>query len=112
MKNTEKGGKKSMITFANTVEIENIADELLKLSSDYKLEIDKLFQRLADVPNYTKEWQGTQANKYFNIIGKDKKEFVNVGLHLEYIAKKLKSDANEINTTINNCNSNESRRGY
>lgn len=101
-----------MITFANTVEIENIADELLTLSSDYKAEIDKLFSRLSDVPEYTKEWQGTQATKFFNVIGKDKTEFLNVGSQLEYIAKKIKSDAADINMTVADCNNNEIRRGY
>ena len=108
----KKGGKMSLITYANTTEIENISDELLALSNDYKAEIDKLFQRLAEVPEYTKEWEGDSSKKYFGIIGKDKNEFLNVGKQLEYIAKKLKSDAAEINLTIADCNSNENRRGY
>ena len=31
---------------------------------------------------------------------------------MKYIANKIKSDAAEINSTIVNCNSNESNRGY
>jgi uncharacterized protein YukE len=102
----------SLITYANTTEIDNIADELLALSQEYQSEIDKLFSRLSDVPEYTKEWQGTQAKKFFNAIGKNKREFDNVGSQMKYIANKIKADAIDISSTISKCNSNEAKRDY
>lgn len=100
------------ITYANTVELESIANELISLSDEYNSEIDKLFKRIAAVPTETKEWTGTQSKKYCSIVSRDKEQFLEVGKQLKYIGNKIKKDALEINSCISNCNNNESKRGY
>ena len=60
------------ITYVNTTEIESIASDLISLSNEYIDEINKLFVRLSEVPSETKEWTGTQANKYYNVISRGK----------------------------------------
>lgn len=100
------------ITYANTEEIESIANELISLSNEYNSEINSLFNRMIAVPTDTKEWTGTQAKKYSSIIAGDKAQFLEVGKQLKYIGDKIKSDASEINSCINDCNNNEAKRGY
>lgn len=100
------------ITYANTEEIETIANELISLSNEYSTEINNLFKRIAAVPTDTKEWTGTQSKKYCSIISKDKVQFLEVANQLKYISNKIKADVLEINNCINDCNNNEARKGY
>lgn len=100
------------ITYANTDEIETIANELMSLSNEYSTEINNLFKRMASVPTDTKEWTGTQSKKYCSIISKDKSQFLEVANQLKYISNKIRTDALDINSCINDCNNNEAKKGY
>ncbi len=99
-------------TNADTVEMEEIAKELVKLSNNYIDEINKLFERLSEVPEITKEWQGDQSKKYHNIIARDKNPLVDVGNHLKYIGEKISKDAREIAADIKKNENDGGKRGY
>lgn len=100
------------ITYVNTTEIESIASDLISLSNEYIDEINKLFVRLSEVPSETKEWTGTQANKYYNVISSDKQSFLEVGNKMRYIGNKIKSDSMAITNCMNKCFIDEGKRGY
>ncbi len=100
------------ITYVNTTELDDIAEKLSSLSNDYLNEINNLFNRLSEVPSETKEWTGTQSKKYLNIILRDKKEYLEVGNKMKYIADELKRNSIDINNCVNYCNENEAKKGY
>ena len=100
------------ITYVNTIEVEEIAKELISISNEYVTEINNLFSRLAEVPHETKEWTGTQSKKFHNIVSRDKKSFLEVGKQLKYIGEKISNDASEISGAVSATNSAEGKKGY
>lgn len=100
------------ITYINTNEVESIANDLINLSNEYIDEINKLFVRLSEVPSETKEWTGTQSNKYCSVISRDKQSFLEVGNRLRYIGNKIKNDSMEVTNCVNKNFIDEGKRGY
>ena len=87
------------ITYINSKEIEQISNDMIKLSNDFNNEITALYKRLADVPYTTKEWVGTKAEYYFNTILLDKSDYINFGITLKKFATKLKDDVELIDNS-------------
>ena len=89
------------VTYMDTAKVEEIKEELVKLADEYNDIIAKLFQRLGNVPNTTKEWVGNQANYYFNTISPDKTKFLSFSNNLRDIANKLDNDIALVTGNVN-----------
>lgn len=99
------------ISYANTIEIENISKELITLANDLNTEFNNLFARFANVPTETKEWVGKQSMFYFELISHDKKEYTEFASKIRDIGYKLNKDVYEIQTCINKNNNAENQKG-
>lgn len=63
-----------MITYINTTDLQDALREAKTLEAVLREEINKLYDRLAKVPDETKEWVGEKAKYYFNTVQQDKKQ--------------------------------------
>ena len=88
------------ISYANTTEIQNIANDLISLADELNLEINNLFTRFSDVPTVTKEWVGDKSVFYFNFIASDKKQYNDFAAKLKDIGYKLSMNSYEIQNCI------------
>lgn len=99
------------ISYANTIEIENISKELITLANELTTEFNNMYTRFSEVPFNSKEWVGKQSMFYFNRIANDKKEYLNFASKIRDIGYKLSSDVYEIQTCINKNNNLETQKG-
>lgn len=98
------------VTYIDTSKIESIGNDIIKLSSDYQVEITRLFQRLNNVPTVTKEWVGQQANRYFDIVSFDKNDYIEFGNQIKRFGKEILNIADSFETQIKK-NADEESRG-
>ena len=89
-----------MITYMDTLRVEEIKNELSNLSNEYNEIITELFQKLTQVPFDTKEWVGNRANYYFSTILPDKSKFLEYGNNLRNIVNKLEQDYSEVTGNV------------
>ena len=97
------------ISYINTGEVEEVANNIISLAMDFNTEINNLFSRLSDVPSITREWVGTQSKFYFKKIASDKKQYNDFADNLRHIGYKLSKDIYEIQTCMNNNYREEAR---
>ena len=95
-----------MISYINTNEVNNVADELLKAANKLEKEFESLFSRLENVPTITREWTGNQAELYFSTIILDKQQYITFVNELKSISNVLKDAASNSDTYIE-ANNNE-----
>lgn len=88
------------ISYINTNEVQNIADEVVKLSTDLETEFNNLFRRLSNVPDVTKEWVGNQSEYYFSSISRDKDLFINFSNKIKNVGNELNKDVEKVNSSI------------
>ena len=93
-------GEKMAISYINTDEVENIANNISTQVNLYNKKIDSLFKRFSEVPTITGEWIGTQSNKYFNAIEGQKKDIVKFGKDLQALVDRLNSDVADVRATV------------
>lgn len=99
------------ISYMNTVEVENIAKEVLSLSNEFNVEINNLFNRFSEVPDISKEWVGSQASFYFKKVANDKKKYIDFANKLKDIGYKLSNDVYEVQTCMKKNIYEESQKG-
>ena len=95
----------------NTIEIENIAKEIISLANELNNEFNNLFNRFHEVPNITREWVGQQAQFYFDRVALDKKQYVDFANDLKNIGYKLNTDITETESCIKRNLNEEAERG-
>ncbi len=93
-------GEKMAISYINTDEVENIANNISSQVNLYNKKIDDLFRRFSEVPTITREWVGTQSDKYFNIVEGQKKDFVKFGKDLQALVDRLNLDVADVRATV------------
>ena len=98
------------ITHMDTTEVGNIANDILTLTNEYDDTIDRLFKRLENVPEVTREWVGGQAKIYFGKIATEKSQFMNLSRQLKDIAHKLQKDSFAMQNCITKNHNEEIRR--
>lgn len=77
-------------------EMKSNSDEIAKAASDYKSNVEKLYQevdQLADV------WKGTDMDQYTTTVNGYKKDMESLGVAVEGYARFLAKAANILNTT-------------
>ena len=85
---------------ANTDEMRRIATELNTLANSYLEAINKMYQRISEMPTVTKEWTGNQAQRYASIVSNDKSSMTEIGTKIKQFAKIINDDANQIDTQV------------
>lgn len=98
------------VTYIDTNKIQSIGTDIIKLSTEYQVEINRLFKRLNEVPMVTREWVGQQANKYFNIIAFDKNDYLEFGEQIKRLGKEVLKIADSFEVQIKKNADEESRR--
>ena len=88
------------ISYVNTEEMEEIANEVMSITNDLEVEFDAFFTRLNNVPEVTKEWTGGQANYYFSVVAFEKQYYVNLIETLRELSQELNHEAAEIQSAI------------
>ncbi|MBQ6841575.1 MAG: hypothetical protein IJO63_05650 [Bacilli bacterium] len=84
-----------MVSNINSQKMKESASNIVKLATEYEMEITKLFKRFSEVPTVTKEWVGGEAEKYFNIVSFEKSDYMNVGSQLRSYAKQISTIADD-----------------
>lgn len=87
--------------YINTNSIEDVANDIIALKSEYVAQINKLFNRLNQVPNSTGEWIGEQAEKYTRLVMLEKEDYLKLAFDLNNYARLLKKYAIECEDVIN-----------
>lgn len=95
------------ISYINTSDVENIANNIITLSSDLETEFNNLFRRLSNVPSITKEWVGNQSEYYFNTIINDKSKYIYFSKKINNIGKTLNDEVEKINLAISTNNNDD-----
>ena len=76
-------------SYANGQSITDIAKEIISLSNEYNIEITNLFKKLTGISTDTKEWIGTKATKYTDIVSLDKQQYIDFYNHLKEFSEIL-----------------------
>lgn len=97
------------VTYVDTSKIEEIGNEIINLSTEYQVEVNRLFKRLSEVPSVTREWVGQQANKYFDIISLDKSDYIEFGNQIKKLGSEAINIANSFDNQIKKNSDIESR---
>ena len=87
-------------TYGDTANIKDISKELIDLANEYNIEITNLFKRLLEIPTETKEWVGNKADKYVQIVGLDKQQYIDFYNSLKEFANMLSDTANNIENCV------------
>ena len=85
---------------ANTDEMRKVAAEINTLATNYLTKVDKMYQRISEMPTITMEWTGNQAERYASIVMNDKQSLVEIGNKIKQFAKMINDDANHIDTQV------------
>ena len=89
-----------MITYLDTESLRDTITEAKTLQAELLEEINKLYERLDNVPDGTEEWVGQKARFYFDTISQDKNVLIDFCDSLEKQNIKIENIINEAETTI------------
>ena len=89
-----------MITYIDTESLRDTLVEAKTLQIELREEINKLYERLTNIPDGTQEWVGQKAQYYFNTIAQDKNILIKFCDSLEKQNIKIENIINEAETTI------------
>lgn len=90
------------IEYIDTQSVEEVATQISSLNNEYIALINKLFDRLSDVPDNTREWVGNQSENYLKLILLEKEDFFIISDDIKKYATFLKDFATDCEETINN----------
>ena len=88
------------ISYINTDEVENIANNISKQVDLYNTKIENLFKKFSEVSNITKEWFGNQADYYFRVVEGQKAQYVKFGQELQALVDRLNEDVADVRSTV------------
>ena len=84
------------IKYVDTNNALEITDDIKKSIVDLEYEINKMFDRLENVPTDTKEWVGASSVKYFSIVAQDRDKYLRFVKSLEDINNEVVNDMNRV----------------
>lgn len=84
----------------DTVKLRECGNDIIAASSMYDSNINKLFNRMGDVPSKTKEWEGISAIKYANLVVKEKNDYIEFGKGLYDLGNSLVLYADDLEKII------------
>ena len=89
-----------MITYIDTEEARYNLNEAKSIEAELREQIDKIYNRLVNVPEETGEWVGQKATYYFNTISQDKAPLDDFCNSLEKLNLQIEGAINEAEATI------------
>ncbi len=95
------------MNYIDTDAIIKKGQKIEQLSTDYSILINKLFNRLQNVPYESKEWIGDVSKYYTKIISMDKENFLNFGKNISQYGTYLKKIGTMSEQTIRNVKTRE-----
>lgn len=84
------------IKYVDTNNALEITDDIKKSIADLEYEINKMFDRLENVPTDTKEWVGASSIKYFSIVAQDRDKYLRFVKSLKDINNEVVNDMNRV----------------
>lgn len=90
------------IEYIDTESLEQIGNNINNVNEEYLEEINKLFNRIAQVPNKTLEWVGPKSEEYVKVIEQKKPEFLELYSELQKFSDLLINYSRSINEKIQN----------
>lgn len=84
------------IKYVDTNNALEITDNIKKSIGDLEYEINKMFDRLENVPTDTKEWVGASSIKYFGIVAQDRDKYLRFVKSLKDINNEVVNDMNRV----------------
>lgn len=93
---------------ANTNEMRQIAADIRALATEYQTKISKMYGKIANMPNGTKEWSGGQAERYVKLVLLEKPDLMSVGDQIKDFAKIINDDASILENNAANVRKDES----
>ena len=88
------------IKYADTTEVKDIANEIIKLCNDLDSEFNKFFNKMNNVPITSREWVGQTATYYFSTYEKDRLEYKKFVNSIRLLAKSLNSNMRSVSSCI------------
>lgn len=90
----------NMVTYIDTDQLSQLAREIDEILSNYSTELNKIYTRLCDVPNITKEWVGQKSEYYFQDAQIEKEQCERFTQSLAKLSDELHLIARESEQTI------------
>lgn len=84
------------IKYVDTNNALEITDGIKKSIDELEYEINKMFDRLENVPTDTKEWVGVASVKYFNVVAQDRDKYLRFVKSLKDINNEIVNDMNRV----------------
>lgn len=90
----------TMISYADTGEMQQIAKELKSLSDDLDLEIKSMYERFSNVPEHTREWVGGQSKYYFRCAARDKKQYLDLSRGIRRLGVEILGEVQDLDDIV------------
>lgn len=84
------------IKYVDTNNALEITDSIKKSLEEIEYEINKMFDRLENVPTDTKEWVGASSIKYFSIVAQDRDKYLSFVKSLKSLNNEVINDMNQV----------------
>lgn len=84
------------IKYVDTNNALEITDGIKKSIDELEYEINKMFDRLENVPTDTKEWVGAASVKYFNVVAQDRDKYLRFVKSLKDVNNEIVNDMNKV----------------
>lgn len=85
----------------DTKKIRKCGSDIIRLSNDLNYIIELVYNRLIDMPTKTGEWRGKSADRYANLVKKDKDQAVDLKNILYNYGKTLIDNADKYDEITN-----------
>lgn len=86
--------------YGDSENIIEIAKDIINSANEYNIEINNLFKKLTSISTETKEWIGTKANRYNQIVSLDKQQYLDFYENLKSFSNELINIANNIDNCV------------
>lgn len=88
------------LTNADTARMREIGSTINSLALEYEKEINKMFNRMINVPSDTHEWTGQVADRHSKLVALEKLDFLDFSNRIKTYGNKILNDAEDIDNRI------------
>ena len=90
-----------METFVDTVRMRECGRDIIRLSEDFRITMDTMFDRINNMPINTREWVGSASVEYAMRASREKSQYMELRLALYSYGNYLIECANHYEASIN-----------
>ena len=99
------------ITYANTIKMKDIANDIVILSNEYNNKITNFFNKITTFPYDTETWGGGKAELYASLVSEDKQQYIDFAEDIKNFGIKIFNAAESIEKCVKTSNSGGSYKG-